>query len=192
MTSNKARVVRSAVAAAVIAAFAAGCSNDNMPKLAEAHAAPAPAVVQPGQRALPDFTALVEAAGPSVVNISVTRTEKMAGNMPDFSGIPEDSPMFEFFKRFGTPMPGPEGRGGPEAPERGRGLGLHHQRGRLRAHQRPRGGRCRHRDREAHRPARVHGEGDRSRQAHRRRTGEDRREGTARVQDGRPEQGQGR
>jgi serine protease Do len=124
MTSNKARVARSAVAAAVIAAFAAGCSNDNMPRLAEAHAAPAPAVVQPGQRALPDFTALVEAAGPSVVNISVTRTEKMAGNMPDFSGIPEDSPMFEFFRRFGMPTPGPEGRGGPEAPERGVGSGF--------------------------------------------------------------------
>ena len=48
MTSNKTRVVRSAVAAAVIAAFAAGCSNESLPKLAEAHAAPAPAIVQPG------------------------------------------------------------------------------------------------------------------------------------------------
>jgi len=126
MTSNKTRVARSAVAAAVIAAFAAGCSSDHMPKLAEAHAAPAPALVQPGPAGLPDFSALVEAAGPSVVNISVTRSDAMAGEMPDFSGIPEDSPMFEFFKRFGMPMPlpAPEGRGGPLTPERGVGSGF--------------------------------------------------------------------
>ena len=124
MISNKTRVVRSAIAAAVIAAFAAGCSNDSLPKLAEAHAAPAPAVAQPAPRGLPDFSALVEAAGPSVVNISVTRSESMAGNMPDLSGIPEDSPMFEFFKRFGMPTPGPEGRGGPQTPERGVGSGF--------------------------------------------------------------------
>ena len=127
MTSNTTRVARSAIAAAVIAAFAAGCSNDSLPRLAEAQAAPAPALVQPGQRALPDFSALVEAAGPSVVNISVTRSDSgMAGDMPDLSGIPEDSPMFEFFKRFGMPMPmpAPEGRGGPETPERGVGSGF--------------------------------------------------------------------
>jgi serine protease Do len=123
MTSNKTRVARSAVAAAVIAAFAAGCSNDSLPRLAEAHAAPAPAVVQAGPRGLPDFSSLVEAAGPSVVNISVTRSDNVAGNMPDLSGIPEDSPMFEFFKHFGMPMPmpmpmpGPQGRGEPDTPE---------------------------------------------------------------------------
>ena len=126
MTRNTTRVARSAIAAAVIAAFAAGCSNDSLPKVAEAHAAPAPAAVQPGPRGLPDFSTLVEAAGPSVVNISVTRNENTAGNMPELSGIPEDSPMFEFFKRFGMPMPmpGPEGRGGRESPERGVGSGF--------------------------------------------------------------------
>ena len=125
MRSNTQRIARSALAAAIIAAFAAGCSSDNLPKVAEAHAAPVASLAQPaGQRSLPDFTALVEAAGPSVVNISVTRTENIAGNMPDLSGIPEDSPMFEFFKRFGMPNPGPEDRGGPEAPSRGVGSGF--------------------------------------------------------------------
>ena len=124
MSSKRSNIARSAVAAAVIAAFAAGCSGEHMPKVAEANAAPVPAVVQPGQRTLPDFTALVEAAGPSVVNISVTRNESVAGNMPDLSGIPEDSPMFEFFKRFGMPMPAPEGREGREAPARGVGSGF--------------------------------------------------------------------
>jgi serine protease Do len=126
MTSNTLRVARSAVAAAVLAAFAVGCSSDHMPKLAEANAAPAPALVQPGPAGLPDFSSLVEAAGPAVVNISVSRSETMAGNMPDLSGIPEDSPMFEFFKRFGMPMPmpAPEGRPGREAPERGVGSGF--------------------------------------------------------------------
>jgi serine protease Do len=125
MTSNTIRVARSAIAAAVIAAFAAGCSSEHMPRVAEANAAPVPTAVQPGPRGLPDFTSLVESAGPSVVNISVTRKETMAGNMPDLSGIPEDSPMFEFFKRFGMPgIPGQEGRGGPETPERGVGSGF--------------------------------------------------------------------
>ena len=117
------RVARSAIAAAVVAAFAAGCSSEHMPHVAEANAAPAPAVVQPTQRNLPDFTALFEAAGPSVVNISVTRNESVAGNTPDLSGIPEDSPMFEFFKRFGMPMPGP-GPDEREAPSRGVGSGF--------------------------------------------------------------------
>ena len=126
MMRNKTSFARSAVAAAVVAAFAAGCSSDHIPPLAEAHAAPAPALVRPASGGLPDFSALVEAAGPSVVNISVTRNEGAAGTTPDFSGIPEDSPMFEFFKRFGIPMPmpGPEGRGGPEMPERGVGSGF--------------------------------------------------------------------
>ncbi len=125
MTSNKTRVVRSAVAAAVIAAFAAGCSNDHMPKLAEANAAPLPTLVQQTPSGLPDFSALVDATGAAVVNISVTR-ENVAQNGPDLPGIPEDSPMFEFFKRFGMPMPtpGPDDQPGREAPERGVGSGF--------------------------------------------------------------------
>lgn len=54
---------------------------------------------------LPDFTDLVDKHGPAVVNVSTTQTTKGIPGMPN---IPEDDPMFEFFKRF---MP-------PNAPQR--------------------------------------------------------------------------
>ena len=51
---------------------------------------------------LPDFSALVESVGPSVVNIRTT--EKMRA--PRGNGGPEfDEDMLEFFKRFGMPIP---------------------------------------------------------------------------------------
>jgi serine protease Do len=54
---------------------------------------------------LPDFTDLVEKQAGTVVNISTTQTVKAqgggAGPMPN---IPEDDPMFDFFRRF-IPMP---------------------------------------------------------------------------------------
>ena len=54
---------------------------------------------------LPDFTDLVERQGPAVVNISTTQTKASpaAGRLPN---IPEDDPLFEFFRRF-MPQPGP-------------------------------------------------------------------------------------
>ena len=50
---------------------------------------------------LPDFTDLVDKQGPAVVNVSTTQTSK--GGMPGMPNIPEDDPMFEFFKRFMPP-----------------------------------------------------------------------------------------
>jgi len=60
---------------------------------------------------LPDFTDLVEKQGAAVVNISTTQTARsnpMAGRLPN---IPEDDPLYEFFRRF-MPQPGP-GQGTP-------------------------------------------------------------------------------
>ncbi len=60
--------------------------------------APAPSHAQ----TLPDFSALVESVGPSVVNIRTT--EKVRA--PRGNGSPEfDEDMLEFFKRFGMPIP---------------------------------------------------------------------------------------
>ncbi|MFZ4479030.1 MAG: DegQ family serine endoprotease [Rhodoferax sp.] len=59
----------------------------------------APALAQ--TRTLPDFTDLVEQVGPSVVNIR-TLEKVSAKGVPDGSGQDE---MFEFFRRFGLPMP---------------------------------------------------------------------------------------
>ncbi|MBC7435662.1 MAG: DegQ family serine endoprotease [Bdellovibrionales bacterium] len=64
-----------------------------------AQAQPAPSV-----RGLPDFTDLVEAAGPSVVNIRTLEKAKAGSGGPG-SGMDED--MQEFFRRFfGQPLPG--------------------------------------------------------------------------------------
>jgi serine protease Do len=47
---------------------------------------------------LPDFSALVEKQGPAVVNISTTQHLSQT-----VSGIPENDPFFEFFRRFAPP-----------------------------------------------------------------------------------------
>ena len=54
---------------------------------------------------LPDFTDLVEKHGAAVVNISTTQTQSTRGNQafPGMPNIPEDDPMFEFFRRFAPP-----------------------------------------------------------------------------------------
>ncbi len=52
------------------------------------------------QRALPDFTELVERQGAAVVNISITIASKGKHGFQLPPGVDEDDPMFEFFKRF--------------------------------------------------------------------------------------------
>lgn len=59
----------------------------------------APAAAQ--LRTLPDFTDLVEQAGPSVVNI---RTLEKVAQKPAQNG-PGEEEMMEFFRRFGLPLP---------------------------------------------------------------------------------------
>ncbi|WP_441641063.1 DegQ family serine endoprotease [Cupriavidus sp. YAF13] len=76
---------------------------------------------------LPDFTELVEKAGPAVVNIRTTERVRARGT----PGGTEDDEMAEFFRRFfGVPMPGaptPPGaprRGQPpQGEEQSRGVG---------------------------------------------------------------------
>ncbi len=79
---------------------------------------------------LPDFTKLVEQAGPAVVNIEATigggaktvsrRAEDPADGESDDSQMPNDGDMPEFFKRFFGQPGGPGGQGGPspDAPRR--------------------------------------------------------------------------
>ena len=69
-------------------------------------------------RGLPDFTELVELAGPSVVNIRTTEkapTRSGAGAM--------DEEMAEFFKRFGVPIPNAPRQQRPQQDEQPRGVG---------------------------------------------------------------------
>ncbi|MGH8598990.1 MAG: trypsin-like peptidase domain-containing protein, partial [Gammaproteobacteria bacterium] len=52
---------------------------------------------------LPDFTRIVEENGPAVVNVRVSR-KAPAGAQSPLRGIPDDDPMFEYFRRFGPPQ----------------------------------------------------------------------------------------
>jgi len=64
----------------------------------------APAQAQSGAlvQGLPDFSTLVEAVGPAVVNISVTaKAAPQAANSP----FPPNDPMFDLLRRFGMPVP---------------------------------------------------------------------------------------
>lgn len=67
-------------------------------------AQPVMAQSAPSVRGLPDFTDLVEAVGPSVVNIRTLEKSKTASGAP---GGGMDEEMQEFFRRFfGQPIPG--------------------------------------------------------------------------------------
>lgn len=90
-------------------------------QLAQAAPAPAQAANAPLVTGLPDFSSLVEQTSPSVVNISVV------GKVPQRAAMNPNDPMFEFFRRFGIPVPqNPQrGGGGAEAPApRGIGSGF--------------------------------------------------------------------
>src|SRR6185295_16362971 len=76
------------------------------------------------QARLPDFTRIVEDNGPSVVNVSVSRSQPSLaqGQKPGVPGLSPDDPLQEFFRRFGQPGQPGEGPQGAE-PEIQRGLG---------------------------------------------------------------------
>jgi serine protease Do len=67
--------------------------------------------------ALPDFSALVEAQGPAVVNISVQAGMRTSARGPAMPGLDPDDPFQQFFRGF----PG-QGHGG--VPMRGEGSGF--------------------------------------------------------------------
>jgi serine protease Do len=69
-------------------------------------------------RALPDFSPLVDRAGPAVVNVEVVERAQQTG-----SGGSDDDNVNEFFRRFGIPAPnfGPRGN---QPPARGTGSGF--------------------------------------------------------------------
>lgn len=94
----------------------------SLPQSANAAAAtPGPQTIAATRFGLPDFSQLVEQVGPAVVNISVIQQVPQ----PDF-GLSPDDPFFEFFRRFGVPIPGMPGgpRGGGSQINRGVGSGF--------------------------------------------------------------------
>ena len=120
----KLTLTRSLVIAGVAAVAFAGClkegngvSTSHASSAMPATAAAATVVAPPSARpALPDFSGLVEAVGPAVVNISVTSVQKTSGENP-FA----DDPFYDFLRRFG--MPGAPGGNAPQQPRITQGIG---------------------------------------------------------------------
>ncbi len=113
---NRKLVIRSSIAAAVLAALAGGyavgaqgftpaAKQTTAPIAAESRPATPMPVALP-MAGVTDFSAIVERFGPAVVNISVTskakRTE-LAGQ------IDENDPFYEFFRHFGPQLQRPQG-----------------------------------------------------------------------------------
>jgi len=118
-------LVRSLVAAGIVAVLAAGGIKAYAPFASSARAATAAAPAAADTPAaplatqtLPDFAVLVERYGPAVVNVSVTHNVKTGFNGPQFPGMGKDDPFFEFFRQFQGPAPQ------NEMPVRGLGSGF--------------------------------------------------------------------
>jgi len=113
-------VVRLAIAAAapvLIAAYYALA----VPGAGPANAATQNPSITQGTAAvqqLPNFTQIVEQNGPSVVNVSVTKSAP-AGAQSQTPGIPDDDPLNQFFRRFGPPQ-----QQGEQPMQRGQGSGF--------------------------------------------------------------------
>jgi serine protease Do len=75
-------------------------------------------------QALPDFTELVKANGPAVVNISTTQTQAISRHFHGYSvpDLPKDSPLYDFFRRFFGDQGGDDG-GMPDDQIEARSLG---------------------------------------------------------------------
>ncbi|HEY9102985.1 DegQ family serine endoprotease [Chitinimonas sp.] len=94
----------SLLTALLIAGGLAACTEAANVEAAAKTVAVAPAVAAtaaPLVAGLPDFSALVEREGRAVVNISTTQTIRANRNQPDLG----DEDPFEFFRRFGLPVP---------------------------------------------------------------------------------------
>ena len=79
----------------------------------------APVVLAPSTQALPDFASIVAQNGAAVVNISVSGTRRISGNVPQ---IDPSSPFYEFFRQFHGQGHG-QGQQPSETPVQGQGSG---------------------------------------------------------------------
>lgn len=111
-----------------LACMLSGCDRNLGDAQAAAPAAPqqasTTAAPDSSGRGLPDFRWLVKKYGGAVVNVNVVGQQVASDGPPQ---LEEDSPLSEFFRRFGIPGPGsgpdaPDGNSGP--PLRGLGSGF--------------------------------------------------------------------
>ncbi len=110
-------------AALLLLAFSSPACAQTEDTAAPASATPAnpPAAAPATARALPDFTGLVDQYGAAVVNVVSTRQAAVPASSP----LSPDDPLYEFFRRFGIPIPGiPNGQAPPPQVQRGEGSGF--------------------------------------------------------------------
>ena len=117
-------LARTALVSSVVAITFTGCLKES--GINTSHASSAPVAVAASavaaRVALPDFSPLVEAVSPAVVNISVTSVDKAPQIASPFGGD-ENDPFFDFFRRFGIPGPGQQGQGQQAQPRVQQGVG---------------------------------------------------------------------
>ncbi|MBS1208369.1 MAG: peptidase [Proteobacteria bacterium] len=120
-------LARAALLSSVAAITFTGClqeSGINSSHASGVATAATAATVGTGARvALPDFSPLVEAVGPAVVNISVTSVEKVSRATASPFGD-EDDPFSDFFRRFGIPVPNQQGQQAQPHVQQGVGSGF--------------------------------------------------------------------
>src|SRR4029077_1440582 len=71
----------------------------------------------------PEFTALADRQGPTVVNISTTQVRERRAS-PQDPNLEEDDPLYDFFRRFVPRPPGPGGQGPRDYESRSLGSGF--------------------------------------------------------------------
>ncbi len=94
-------------AAALFAASALGLTLGNSVPFAAAETATQPTIDTPYGRAPLTFADLVAKVSPAVVSINVKGDAKVADNdqIPGLPDLPEDNPLYDFFKQFRKGMP---------------------------------------------------------------------------------------
>src|SRR3990170_3351630 len=95
-------------AAALIATSALGLALGNSVPFAAAETATQPTIETPYGRAPLSFADLVAKVSPAVVSINVKGDVKVADNdmqIPGMPDLPEDNPLYDFFKQFRKCMP---------------------------------------------------------------------------------------
>ena len=95
-------------AAALIATSALGLTLGNSVPFAAAETATQPTIETPYGRAPLSFADLVAKVSPAVVSINVKGDVKVADNdmqIPGMPDLPEDNPLYDFFKQFRKGMP---------------------------------------------------------------------------------------
>ncbi|WP_082824236.1 DegQ family serine endoprotease [Crenobacter luteus] len=111
------RLLRSALVATLLVSTLAGC--EKIETLFKGDGAPVAVPAKEDgtvQMLLPDFTQLVDREGAAVVNIQANKLDQTAQSAAPLPfPIPEDDPLYDFFRRF---IPNaPQGPGTPQQPQ---------------------------------------------------------------------------